>query len=62
MRNIAPSSVERVLEASFPDGAVVVVGWFDGCDISAPRNLSSISGDRYVRRDGAALSPRRRRP
>jgi len=46
MRNIAPSRVERVLAASFPEGAVVVVGGSTGCDISAPGYLRSMTGIR----------------
>src|SRR3954454_13806841 len=38
IRNIAPSRVERVLEASLPEGAVVV-DWPWLCDMGAPGNL-----------------------
>jgi hypothetical protein len=41
IRNIAPSRVERVLEASLPVGAAVVEGWSGGCDMGAPENLRS---------------------
>jgi hypothetical protein len=68
MRNMAPSRVERVLAASFPDGAVVV-GWSGGCDMGAPENLRSagpvnrdVQGTGAGAGDGCALSPRRRRP
>src|SRR3954467_15555808 len=52
IRNIAPSRVERVLEASLPEGAVVVDGpWV--CDMGAPGNLRLRPVVRRLHRRGA---------